>query len=342
MSDKGFFYYHPNHLSSTMYVTNAQQSVVQSFLYAPYGDIISEYNPGFNGNVLPNYAFNAKELDEETGMYYYEARYYAPPTFISRDPLMSEKPWLTPYHYCSNNPVGKVDPSGMSDDWYLNAEGNPIYDKNVNENTQLGEGERYVGKTANWFGQTEQDEQYLYHGDKSGNITISDMTYTVFGNRKTEIYTIPIDALFGFADGVTENNENITITEKGNIHYRNKNTGRIYHGNQYESAKYLKNTSVGKSLKTISHLGFAMNAAELGLGIYNDGGKIGENTSGAIGSITGGWLGFKAGALIGGSIGGCFGGFGAVPGAIIGGVIGSVGGSWGGEKAGKKIYNNLK
>ena len=115
-TNNAVFYYHPNHLASTMYVTDVQQSVVQSFLYAPYGDIISEYNPGFNGNVLPNYAFNAKELDEETGMYYYEARYYAPPTFISRDPLMSEKPWLTPYHYCSNNPVGRVDPSGMFDE----------------------------------------------------------------------------------------------------------------------------------------------------------------------------------------------------------------------------------
>ena len=117
------YYYHPNHLSSSMYVTDAQQSVVQSFLYAPYGDIISEYNTHAMGEAFPKYSFNAKELDEETGMYYYEARYYAPPTFISRDPLMSEKPWLTPYHYCSNNPVGKVDPSGMMDDWYQSKDG---------------------------------------------------------------------------------------------------------------------------------------------------------------------------------------------------------------------------
>ncbi len=72
---------------------------------------------------LPKYSFNAKELDEETGMYYYEARYYAPPMFISRDPLMSEKPWLTPYHYCSNNPIGKEDPTGMMDDWYQSKDG---------------------------------------------------------------------------------------------------------------------------------------------------------------------------------------------------------------------------
>ncbi|MBQ7550497.1 MAG: RHS repeat-associated core domain-containing protein, partial [Bacteroidales bacterium] len=110
--NNAIFYYHPNHLASTMYVTDAQQSVVQSFLYAPYGDIISEYHPGFNGNVLPNYAFNAKELDEETGMYYYEARYYAPPVFTSRDPMFEKYFWMSPYAYCANNPVKYVDPSG--------------------------------------------------------------------------------------------------------------------------------------------------------------------------------------------------------------------------------------
>jgi RHS repeat-associated protein len=65
--------------------------------------------------VLPKYSFNAKELDEETGMYYYEARYYKPPVFTSRDAMMEKKPWLSPYHYCSNNPVGRIDPSGMFD-----------------------------------------------------------------------------------------------------------------------------------------------------------------------------------------------------------------------------------
>ena len=74
-----------------------------------------EYDLGFAYSALPNYAFNAKELDEESGMYYYEARYMNPPTFISRDPLFEQKPWLSPYHYCSNNPVGRVDPSGMLD-----------------------------------------------------------------------------------------------------------------------------------------------------------------------------------------------------------------------------------
>lgn len=61
---------------------------------------------------LPKYSFNAKELDEETGMYYYEARYYAPPVFTSRDPLFEKYFWMSPYAYCANNPVKYVDPSG--------------------------------------------------------------------------------------------------------------------------------------------------------------------------------------------------------------------------------------
>ena len=148
-----WFYYHPNHLSSTMYVTDMQQSVVQCFLYAPYGEIISEYNTHAMGEAFPKYSFNAKELDEETGMYYYEARYYAPPTFISRDPLMSEKPWLTPYHYCSNNPVGRVDPSGMLDDWYEDDNGNIKWTdcKSQKEMDEIGIKGTYLGEIVVLF-----------------------------------------------------------------------------------------------------------------------------------------------------------------------------------------------
>ena len=62
------------------------------------GEITTEYAPLWQNGTLPKYAFNAKELDEETGMYYFEARYYKLPVFTSRDPMMDQKPWLTPYH----------------------------------------------------------------------------------------------------------------------------------------------------------------------------------------------------------------------------------------------------
>ena len=106
------FYYHMNHLGSTAFVTDQNQNITQGFLYAPFGEITTEYNANFYSNVLPKYSFNAKELDEETGMYYYEARYYKPPVFTSRDPMFEKYFWTTPYAYCANNPVKYVDPSG--------------------------------------------------------------------------------------------------------------------------------------------------------------------------------------------------------------------------------------
>ena len=109
------FYYHTNHLGSTAYVTDQSQNITQGFLYAPFGEITTEYAPLWQNGTLPKYAFNAKELDEETGMYYYEARYYKPPVFTSRDPMMDQKPWITPYHYCSNNPIKRIDPNGKKD-----------------------------------------------------------------------------------------------------------------------------------------------------------------------------------------------------------------------------------
>ena len=74
--------------------------------------ITTEYAPLWQNGTLPKYSFNAKELDEETGMYYYEARYYKPPVFTSRDPMFEKYFWMTPYAYCANNPVKYVDPSG--------------------------------------------------------------------------------------------------------------------------------------------------------------------------------------------------------------------------------------
>ncbi|MDD4582520.1 MAG: RHS repeat-associated core domain-containing protein [Bacteroidales bacterium] len=109
------FFYHPDHLGSTGLVTDNNANITQGLFYAPFGEIISDYNSSFHNSPMPNYAFNAKELDEENGMYYYSARYYAPPTFISRDPMFEKYPSISPYTYCRNNPVKRIDPNGEED-----------------------------------------------------------------------------------------------------------------------------------------------------------------------------------------------------------------------------------
>jgi len=61
---------------------------------------------------------NAKELDQETGWYYYGARYYDPQvsTWLSVDPLAEKYPAFSPYNFTMNNPVRFIDPTGMGPD----------------------------------------------------------------------------------------------------------------------------------------------------------------------------------------------------------------------------------
>lgn len=110
--EPALFFYHPDHLGSTGMVTDNNATVTQGFLYTPFGELLYEYSPGWQSGIIPKYSFNAKELDEENGMYYYSARYYAPPTFISRDEKFEEFPTISPYSYCKGNPVILVDPDG--------------------------------------------------------------------------------------------------------------------------------------------------------------------------------------------------------------------------------------
>ncbi|MDR1791894.1 MAG: RHS repeat-associated core domain-containing protein [Bacteroidales bacterium] len=105
-------YYTGNHLSSTQLVTDGTGVAVQQVEYAPFGEVVNEYNIDWSSGQVPDFKFNGKELDEESGMYYFEARYHSPPTFISRDPLYEKYFWMSPYAYCGNNPINLMDADG--------------------------------------------------------------------------------------------------------------------------------------------------------------------------------------------------------------------------------------
>ena len=109
--EKMQFYYHPDHLGSSSYITNLEGEVVQHIEYVPFGEVfVEERNNIWN----TPYLFNAKEFDEETGLYYYGARYYEPKTsmWISTDPLQEKYFNVSSYCYVLNNPLKLVDPDG--------------------------------------------------------------------------------------------------------------------------------------------------------------------------------------------------------------------------------------
>ena len=107
------FYFHSDHLGSSSLITDATGGLVQHLEYTPSGEVLVDDRPTQSSWSTP-YKFNGKELDEETGLYYYGARYYDPRTsvWISADPLAEKYPNVSSYVYCLDNPVKFIDIDG--------------------------------------------------------------------------------------------------------------------------------------------------------------------------------------------------------------------------------------
>ena len=65
------YYLHGDHLGTATFVTNSQSQATQFFLNLPFGETMMEQMDGSYDNP---FKFNAKELDDDTGLYYYGAR----------------------------------------------------------------------------------------------------------------------------------------------------------------------------------------------------------------------------------------------------------------------------
>ncbi len=121
--DNFLYFYHPDHLGSTQYVTDSDGQVYEHNEYFPFGETWVE--EASNTERTP-YLFTSKELDRETGLYYYGSRYYDPRTSVwqSPDPILGSylagKPNggvfnfknLNLYSYTFLNPVKYIDPDG--------------------------------------------------------------------------------------------------------------------------------------------------------------------------------------------------------------------------------------
>ena len=108
------FFFHSDHLGSTSYITDDKGNITQYDAYLPYGELIVDEHS--SSEDMP-YKFNGKEFDEETGLYYYGARYMDPvkSLWYGADPLAEKYVNISPYLYCHANPIVLMDPTGMAD-----------------------------------------------------------------------------------------------------------------------------------------------------------------------------------------------------------------------------------
>ena len=134
------YYYHSDHLGSASLISDYNGKEYQRIEYTPYGETWVEKTSNTGNEFLP-YKFTGKEIDEETGLYYYGARYLDPKysLWISADPALGDYipgvgkatandignlPGMggafnhinfNLYHYAGNNPVKYTDPDGRTD-----------------------------------------------------------------------------------------------------------------------------------------------------------------------------------------------------------------------------------
>ena len=105
------FFYHSDHLGSTSYITDDHANITQYDAYLPYGELLVDEHS--SSEDLP-YKFNGKQFDDETGLYYYGARYMNPVTSLwyGLDPLAEKYVATGGYVYTLDNPVRLIDPNG--------------------------------------------------------------------------------------------------------------------------------------------------------------------------------------------------------------------------------------
>ncbi|MBI2139066.1 RHS repeat-associated core domain-containing protein, partial [Candidatus Woesearchaeota archaeon] len=102
------YYYFHDGLGSVTDLAKSTGELVESYSYDVYGA------PSSSSTVGNPYLFTGREYDQETGLYYYRARYYAPSIgrFLQRDPL-KYLPDINFYRYVYNNPTNWIDPLGL-------------------------------------------------------------------------------------------------------------------------------------------------------------------------------------------------------------------------------------
>jgi RHS repeat-associated protein len=110
-------YQYDNHLGSACLELDTAGQIISYEEYHPFGT--TSYRSGRTEVEvsLKRYKFQGKEKDEETMLYYFGARYYAPwiGRWTSVDPAFVEQPQWSTYKSFNDNPIMYIDPDGKTE-----------------------------------------------------------------------------------------------------------------------------------------------------------------------------------------------------------------------------------
>lgn len=124
-------YYEADGLGSVTSLSNGTGSAAQTYAYDSFGKQTSS-----SGSLINSFQYTARELDSETNLYFYRARYFDPQLgrFLGEDPLrfIAGENF---YAYVENDPINYVDSWGLcSNDVkkIVNAARNAVNDMTLN------------------------------------------------------------------------------------------------------------------------------------------------------------------------------------------------------------------
>lgn len=102
----GLRFFLKDHLGSSTVIVDENGENPQWIVYEPYGKVAES-----DDENITKYQYTGQENDYDTGLFYYNARYYDPDLcrFIQADTVLDG---LNRYTYCHNNPVRYTDPTG--------------------------------------------------------------------------------------------------------------------------------------------------------------------------------------------------------------------------------------
>ena len=115
-------FYHSDHLGGLNIRTNGEGFKQEEVWYEPYGKI--SYHDYFGSAAeIASYYYTDQYLDQETELYFYNARYYDPELgrFTQADTIVpdpNDTQNYNRYTYVLNNPLKYVDPSGHTTSFY--------------------------------------------------------------------------------------------------------------------------------------------------------------------------------------------------------------------------------
>ncbi|MFC2111037.1 RHS repeat domain-containing protein [Bacteroidota bacterium] len=264
------YFYHPDHLGSSSFITDVNGDVNQHLQYLPFGESFIDQQT--NHNI--RFTFSSKEKDSETGFGYFGARYYSSDLsiWLSVDPMADRYPSMSSFMYCAGNPINIIDPNGLSISIF-DENGKYVETKKDNffHNLFIGRKGQIVSKDGDVKSTFKFDD---YKNDKDKLIKGEQVLDLEFEKKVDDMIEIGSSSINEYIEQKKENNENFpvfkgveTAVTSGEANFmdgelRDNNKLILIDGvgyNNYDAGNFLTGAAVKKS-NTIGQFIFRIGA----------------------------------------------------------------------------------